>query len=158
MARAGLLTVSSPSAALPEQRIQLRIRNSMEDLALVRARFEALAASAGVPSEVVIDMNVALDEVLSNLISYGFSDQLPHDIDVVLSVGDSVVTAEIEDDGIAFDPLAAPAPDLQAPIENWPIGGLGIHLVRNLMTEVKYQRVGDRNKLLMVRRFEGSAP
>jgi len=62
----------------------------------------------------------------------------------------------VEDDGKPFDPLQAPPPDLSLPLERRPIGGLGIHLIRNLMDEVSYARVGGRNVLKMVKHLSSS--
>ncbi len=61
--------------------------------------------------------------------------------------------AEISDDGVAFDPLKVPPPDLTADLESRPIGGLGVHFVKTLMDEVAYRREGDRNVLTMRKRF-----
>jgi serine/threonine-protein kinase RsbW len=92
-------------------------------------------------------MNVALDEMLSNIIKYGYTDDAIHEIHVRLSVSGRMLVAEIEDDGQPFDPCAAGPVDVDAPFEERKVGGLGIHIVRNLMAEVGYARVADRNRL-----------
>ncbi len=64
----------------------------------------------------------------------------------------------VEDDAVAFNPLEREAPDLNAPLEDRPIGGLGVHLVRKLMDDVRYERAGARNILTMRKRAtEGGA-
>jgi serine/threonine-protein kinase RsbW len=63
------------------------------------------------------------------------------------------VTAEVEDDGRAFNPLEAAAPNLDASIDERPIGGLGIHLVRSVMTSVEYRRQDGRNVLTMKKKL-----
>ena len=65
--------------------------------------------------------------------------------------------AEVEDDGRPFDPLGVPAPDLQAPLPERRVGGLGIHFVRRLMSEVRYARVDGRNRLVLRKRLIDSA-
>lgn len=129
----------------------MRIPNRLAALADVKSAWERLANECHVPEAAAADMLVALDEILSNLIHYAFEDNRAHEIEVYLGAGPSRIECTVEDDGVAFDPLASPAPDLQAPVEAWPIGGLGIHLVRQLMTEVHYQRVAGRNCLHLVR-------
>ncbi len=57
----------------------------------------------------------------------------------------------IEDDGIAFDPLIAPPPDLDSDIEDRPIGGLGVYLVKEMMDEVEYARADGRNRVTLVK-------
>ena len=94
-------------------------------------------------------MNVALDEMLSNIIKYGYTDDAIHEIHVRLSVSGRMLVAEIEDDGQPFDPCAAGPVDVDAPLEERKVGGLGIHIVRSLMAEVGYARVADRNRLVM---------
>jgi serine/threonine-protein kinase RsbW len=66
-----------------------------------------------------------------------------------------MVMAEVFDDGIAFDPLKVPPPDLTADLGSRPIGGLGVHFVKTLMDEVAYRRDGNRNVLTMRKRFAG---
>ena len=64
---------------------------------------------------------------------------------------DGTLSMEIADNGIAFDPLQLPAPDLHAEIDDRPIGGLGIFLVRELMDSVTYRRDGDWNRLMVTK-------
>jgi anti-sigma regulatory factor (Ser/Thr protein kinase) len=101
------------------------------------------------PAEVVMSIHLVLDEVVANIISHGYDDTAEHQIHVTLALDESVLTIRVEDDGRAFDPLAAPPPDLDLPLEERPVGGLGIHIVRSVMDAVEYQRDGDRNVLIM---------
>ncbi len=74
-------------------------------------------------------------------------------MDVSLALDDGELALCLEDDGPAFDPLAAPMPDLDAPIEDRPIGGLGIHLLREMMDELEYTRLDSRNRLTLRKRI-----
>jgi serine/threonine-protein kinase RsbW len=120
-------------------------------LAKVQGLLDGLASAHRLPSAVVADMQVALDEVLSNILKSGFVDGLPHRIEVTLSVDRQVLTAKIEDDCAPFDPLGVAEPDLRPSLKDRRVGGLGIHFVRNLMSEVSYARVGARNRLVLRR-------
>src|SRR4029077_18861751 len=91
--------------------------------------------------------SLALDETLTNAVSYAFSEGGRHSIAVRIEHRDGYLTAIVSDDGAPFDPLSQAAPDVHAPIEQRKIGGLGIHLVRTLMETVEYRRRGDRNEL-----------
>jgi serine/threonine-protein kinase RsbW len=100
------------------------------------------------------DMNriqLAAEEVLVNIISYAYPDkngdlQITYDIEE----GKGLVMRVI-DWGIPFDPLLVPEPDIEAPIEDRKIGGLGIFIIRNIMDEVSYNREGDRNILTLIK-------
>jgi len=129
--------------------IETSILNKIRDLARMPELVDRLAAEHRLAADVVYGMNVALDEMLSNIIKYGFADDGIHEINVRLSVFEATVVAEIEDDGQPFDPLELPAPDVDAPLEERKVGGLGIHIVRTLMSKVEYARIGGRNRLVM---------
>jgi anti-sigma regulatory factor (Ser/Thr protein kinase) len=130
---------------------EVTIHNRREELARVREAVDRLAAAHHLDAGVVADMQVALDEVLRNIVDHGYTDEAEHEIRIRLRVLDTVLEAIIEDDGVPFDPLQSPAPDTRASLRERRIGGVGVHFVKNLMTEVRYDRVGDRNSLVLRR-------
>jgi serine/threonine-protein kinase RsbW len=117
---------------------------------------EAFGEAEGLPPESVFSVNLALDEVVTNIIRYAYDDGRKHSIVIRLALEDGVLSAQVEDDGRAFNPLEMPPPDITASIEDRPIGGLGIHLVRSVMNSVEYRREDGRNMLIMKKRLEGS--
>ncbi len=123
------------------------------DLKRVRDMVSALERAHALSAEVVFDLNVVLDELISNIIKYAYTDDAPHEIRVSLSAAGGVVEVGIEDDGKAFDPFAAPEPDLTLPLSERPIGGLGVHFVRKLMNEIKYKREDGRNILFLKKKL-----
>ena len=129
--------------------VETSILNKIRDLARMPEVVAQLAEEQGLSEDVVFGMNVALDEMLSNIIKYGYTDDAIHEIRIRLSVADRMLIAEIEDDGQPFDPCAAAPVDVDAPMEERKVGGLGIHIVRQLMAEVGYARVDGRNRLVM---------
>jgi len=144
---------ASPAASRgpPLERIEMVIANRPEELARVAARLDELAARRGLPPDAVADMNVALDEVLANVLSHAYDDTGVHEIRVALSVYPDALQAEVEDDGRPFDPLTVAPPDRTAPLAERQIGGVGIHFVRQLMSELAYRRIGDRNRLMLIK-------
>ena len=98
------------------------------------------------------DLDVVLDEVLSNIVRHGLRDGREHEICIALAVEPDTVTLTVEDDGPPFDPLAYPQPDLDAELGERSAGGLGIHLVRRLMDDVRYERIEERNRLVLRKR------
>lgn len=150
----------APAAARPKApalaeaqpvRAEIDIRDQLEDLPQVSRLLDKLAAEHHLPSDAVADTQVALDEVLTNIAQYAYPDPGDHAIHVVFGVYHDRVEVVIEDGGRPFDPLGAPPPDRAAPLSDRRVGGLGIHFVRNLMSEVQYARVGETNRLTLKR-------
>ena len=101
----------------------------------------------------IFKVNLVLDELSVNIVNYGGEAS---EIEVSLAADADEVRVEIADDGRPFDPLNdAMEPDLDAPLEDRAIGGLGIHLVREMMDELHYSREDGKNRLAMVKRKGG---
>ncbi|MBM3586047.1 MAG: ATP-binding protein [Alphaproteobacteria bacterium] len=83
---------------------------------------------------------VVLEELLTNSIKYAFTDAARHDVHIALEADGGRVIAVYEDDGVPFDPFAVAAPNFETPVEEWPIGRLGVHLIRHLTDRVSYER------------------
>ena len=94
-------------------------------------------------------INLVLDEVVINVIKYGYDGADDHAIRVTLERQADTVIVEVEDEAKPFNPLDVPPPNLDLPIEERPIGGLGIFIVRSTMTNVEYRRDNGRNILTM---------
>lgn len=129
------------------EELRLTIPNDLRELARVNELANSLLERRGVAQETVYATNVALEEVLSNVIRHAFEDRKQHEISLHLRVGEGGVELWFVDDGREFDPLSAPAVDVRAPLEERTVGGLGIHLLRNLVSEIRYERAGGRNHL-----------
>ena len=106
-----------------------------------------------VPGRTLYAVNLALDEVVTNIVLHGFDDPTGQEVEARLVAREGVITAEVEDAGRAFNPLDAPAPDLTAPLDERALGGLGIHLVKSLMDRVEYRREGSKNVLTVRKRI-----
>ncbi len=131
------------------RKARIVIGNSIADMAKVADLVDRFGAEHTIPQRAVINMNVCLDELLNNTISYGYTDQNAHDITVELSLaGNTLLSAEISDDAMPFDPREAAPPSFDG-----TIGGLGVHFVRTLMDEIAYARVGDRNVVKITKRL-----
>ncbi len=137
-----------------ETKIDTTIVNSLSEIPRVAQWVDALAAEQHLPADVVYDVQLALEEILTNVITHGYPDDRVHHISIRLNLGEGTVTAEIVDDGRPFNPLEAPRPDLSASLRDRSVGGLGIHFVRELMDGVEYSRVQGRNRVV-VRRHIG---
>ena len=125
------------------------IRNHLSELDRVDATVEHFGERTGLPDETLSRLRIVCDEVLSNVIAHAFPDDGEHDIEVRLAMMGRRLVVRVSDDGIPFDPLTVAPPDLNAPLAQRQIGGLGIHLVRSLFDEVTYERRADRNVLML---------
>ena len=125
--------------------VSFTIANQLAELQRAAGLIEAFALEHGLPTKAAFELHLALDEWLTNVISYGYEDGDPHTIRVCLQREPAGVALEVEDDGRPFDPLSVAPPDLDRPLEERPIGGLGIHLVRKVMDRLAYERRGDKN-------------
>jgi serine/threonine-protein kinase RsbW len=136
-------------------RVTLRIGNSIVDLKKVVDFVEAFAARHGVPGNVANDLNLCLDEILNNTISYGYDNGERHSIFVSLSLEKDVLVAEIRDDARPFDPLRSASPDLEGDLKGRKIGGVGLHFVKTLMDEMAYVRTKRFNRLTLRKTIAG---
>jgi serine/threonine-protein kinase RsbW len=134
--------------------LEIQLRNDHGELARLAEALEDFLQRHGCGSEVAMKVNLALDELVTNIINYGYDDGGQHIIRLSLSRDGQVLRMVLEDDGKPFNPLEAPTPDLTAPLEDRAIGGLGIHFVREIMDSVTYRRDGGRNLLTMVRKLD----
>ncbi len=129
------------------------ITNKIEDLGILSDRIEYLGEKWNMPLSITMNINLAIEEVVSNIVFYAFNDEKKHDINISISLSDNIISIDIEDDGMAFDPTIAKQPDINLPIEERPIGGLGIFLVTKIMDEVSYKREQHMNRLKLIKRL-----
>jgi serine/threonine-protein kinase RsbW len=129
--------------------IETTIRNCRKEISRVVDAVDKFADVHHLAAEIVGDVQIALDEVLTNIVNYGYTDDAEHEIRISLRVGDGVLETTVEDDGVPFNPLESTKPNTSAPLHERRIGGVGLHFVKNLMDEVSYARVGDRNRVVL---------
>ena len=106
-----------------------------------------------IPSRALYAVNLALDEVVTNVVLYGFENSTGQEVAVRVETTGDDLRSEVVDGGREFNPLDAPLPDLTAALEERALGGLGIHLVRSLMDRVEYRRENAKNVLTMRKRI-----
>jgi len=123
------------------------------EIAEVAAAFAEFANVHALPASVRRSIQVALDELLSNTIAYGFAGREGGKVTVEAVLRTDRVCVTLTDDGRPFDPLGMDAPDTALPAQARRIGGLGIHLVRRIMDEVSYHRRAGRNVLVLTKRL-----
>src|SRR5260221_9113970 len=131
----------------------LSLKNDPAETERLTARVTEFGARHALPDRIVSHVNLALDEAITNIVFYAYDDADDHEIGVRISLAQGMLTAELVDDGRAFDPLQVVAPDLAAPLEERAVGGLGVHLMRHLVDDIQYRRDGGRNHLVFTKRI-----
>ena len=131
--------------------LEVTLENSLPEIPRLAELIEAFGDKHGVPDRAVFNLNLALDEILTNVVEYAFPDDGRHEILVRLILDEVAIIAEVIDDGVAYDPTARPDPDTSLPLEERPIGGLGVFFAKRMMDRVEYHRDGHRNRLTLVR-------
>ena len=134
--------------------LELSIATDIEEIAWVQQAIEQFATETSIASGIMQKMNIILDELLNNTISYGFEDPVGHEIHLTIELNDDHVTIRVSDDGIPFNPFTHIDPDTSLSAEEREIGGLGVMLVRELTDSHAYQRLSDRNVVTLTIKLE----
>ncbi len=133
----------------------MKIASRLDNLDQIPCVVEDLGRAEAWSPELTFRVNFALEELGLNIIQHSGVDDLS-EIELTVTSAPDAVTIEITDDGQPFNPLEdAPVPDVSAPLEDRPVGGLGVFLVRSMMDDLRYQRELGRNHLTLVSRRVG---
>ena len=125
--------------------LSLSLRNDFSELPALAENVTTFLESNEAPPEAVFAANLAIEELVTNIVKYGYDDQDPHVIEMKLSLQDNVLAIEIRDDGHEFNPFDRPEPDTSLPAAERDIGGLGIHFVRKMLDSCTYLREDGMN-------------
>ena len=134
-------------------RLQLTIPNGLAEISGVVDALHNFSLQSNLPNDIDFALQLVAEEVLSNIILYGFPNGGSHTILMDVHTNGSEVSMLVQDEGVPFNPLDQPAPVRPVSLEEMKIGGLGIHLVRNSMDEVTYRREDGRNTLYLTKRL-----
>ena len=130
-------------------RLVLQVQSRLSEVARIAPSLREFADRHALPTKAILAVNLALEEIMVNTISYGYADPRDHCIDIEVTIADGLLIVRVEDDARPYDPTAHSAPDFSKALEDRPVGGLGIHLMRALFDAVEYQRSGGRNVLVL---------
>jgi anti-sigma regulatory factor (Ser/Thr protein kinase) len=138
---------------MAKKEYSFELKSNLAELDNLCQNLEDFGKKAGLSKKMIFEINLALDELFTNIISYGFKDEKEHRIKVTLSPQNEELCLCIEDDGIPFNPVDFETTDVACSVENCKIGGLGIHIIRKLMDEICYQRCGAKNILTLKKKL-----
>lgn len=127
---------------------------TLDDITVVTAFIESELEKIDCPMKTVVQINVAIDEIFSNIVRYGYKDK-SGPVTVELKLDDDLSTAYIKfiDEGIPYNPLKKEDPDVTLSAEERGIGGLGIFMVKKTMDDMKYEYENDKNILTLVKKI-----
>ena len=130
-----------------KKELQFKIKSKIEDLEQMNFTVQGFLEACDIIDQTIFKVNLVLEELVTNIIKYGFKcKDKKYDIIIYLSLKiKDKIYIRIEDTGMEFNPLYAPTPEIDVPIEDMKIGGLGLHLVRNIISDINYQRFENKN-------------
>ena len=126
---------------MPRKNVSIKLKNRISELERLGQKLQAFGASIGLSKKCVFQINLAVDELFTNIVKYGFANNNLHYIAVALS----------HENGIPFDPAARQTSELKDQIEDCKIGGLGLHLVKKIMDDIVYERRGKKNVITLIK-------
>ncbi len=137
--------------------IEIALTNDLREIAGVAARIDRFCAERDISPEVAYAVNLALDELLTNTIGYGYRDEERHRIEIVVRLEGETLVVAVVDDGAAFDPTRIPEAETGTPQDDREPGGLGLLLVNRMMDGVEYRRRAGCNVTVLTKSATGEA-
>lgn len=132
-----------------EEKMSITLTNDIQEVAQLAAFVEEACEKAGMDASTTMQMNLAMEEAVVNVMNYAYPTGEKGDIDIEVLIDDKGLTFVIADSGTPFDPTAEKEADTTLTAEDRPIGGLGIFLVRQLMDSISYERKEGKNRLTL---------
>ena len=133
-------------------KLSLSVPTRLEELEGLAASVEDFAQEQDWPTDLTFQVNLVLEELWLNVVNHGHESG-EHVVEIEMTSEAESLTIEMTDDGKPFNPLEnAPVPDVTAALGDRSIGGLGVHLVRTMMDDMRYSREGGKNHLILVKR------
>ena len=131
--------------------LSIQLSNNRPEIRNLRNRFDIFAKDNKIPEKAIHDVQLALDEIVTNTIEYGYEDDDKHLIDIKFTFNKESLKITIIDDANPYNILDKENPDTSLTLEDKPIGGLGIYLVKHLMTNIDYDYRDGKNHILLTK-------
>lgn len=128
---------------------EIKISNDLNEISVLASFIEELGEELSLSFETTMNINLALEEAVANIIMYAYPTQEQHTILLRVTYSEKQLVFLLTDKGASFDPIQVDEVDVTLSLEERPIGGLGIFLIRSIMNEISYQRIDNENHLIM---------
>ena len=138
---------------MSDESLEVSLANELREIAEAAAQIDEFCAAHDL-QHVAYAVNLAVDEILTNTISYGYEDDERHQIEIIVRVEAEALVVVIVDDSMPFDLALAPERDLEASLEDTPLGGLGLFLVHRMMDSVECRREEGCNVVTLIKNTE----
>ena len=135
-------------------RKEIRIINQISELQKVAQFIEGIGEELRLSAELQMNLNLVLEEMVSNVIFYAYPDDVEAEIEIVAKSDSKELTFTLSDQGREFDPTIREETDLNVNPADRDLGGMGIFIVKNIMDKVTYQRLDDKNMLTMTKEID----
>lgn len=129
------------------------LKNDISEIGRLYSFIEDVGESYSLSQEVIFNLNLVLEEAVVNIISYAYPKEEHEQIYLSAKIQDDSIVFVLTDTGKEFDPTASSDPDINLSAEDREIGGLGIFLIRQIMNEVKYERIDGKNILTLEKKL-----
>ena len=136
---------------------EIAMTNDLREITEVASQIDSFCKTHKLSSEIAYSVNLSLEELLANTISYGYEDDGTHRIEILVRLENQTLIIIIIDDGIAFDPTQAPAQEQFMSLEEPELGGLGLLLINRMMNGLEYQRRANCNIVILTKNTEATS-
>ena len=138
------------------QKYSFELNSQLSDLKALSQHLNTFGCNIGLSELCISEINICLDELFTNKVLYGFKDDREHKIKFTIKVDDNILIAIIEDDGVPFNPLKKKVAELPANVESAKIGGLGIHITKELVDKISYERKRGINRVTIKKSIQAN--
>jgi anti-sigma regulatory factor (Ser/Thr protein kinase) len=136
---------------MAKNKYSFQLKNDLSELRTLYWHLNHFGQIYGLTEALISEINICLDELFTNTVLYGFKDDLEHIFRFTINLNDQTLILKIEDNGMPFNPLKKKNSELPADIDKARIGGLGIHIVKKLIDDIRYERKQGKNRLTLKR-------
>ncbi len=136
-----------------DKQITFSLAGSLSELDRLSEMLEMIGERWELSAKAVLQMNLALDELFTNVVSYGIDNQADQQISFSLDNCGDEIKIIVTDGGKPFDPTCAPDPALDLPLDKQPVGGLGIFLMRQYTDRIEYRRENEKNIVTLTKKI-----
>ena len=132
---------------------RLTLPNDIETIPQLNEFIDGFCEQRDIDNDITMSLNLAIEEAVVNVMNYAYPEGTVGYVDIEADADDDFVTFVISDTGKPFDPTQKDEVNIALSVEERPIGGLGIHLVRRMMDEISYRYADHRNILTLRKRI-----